>query len=361
MKNIGFQAVLVASALTIFSACKKEDENSPLAAGTGKVKGRLTANLDATGLAPAGVPSGTGITFIIDGMDLDNNPDPNFTYDKVITRAIVGSDGNYSATLPVRKTPIDIEVVFDDFEFDATVITTNDEGFQETVVARRVFSRPSEFISLVEGQVLILDRKYNMEGDEFLSSATIKGKVEAQFTDNVGEVNGTDLVGEGTNYNTGNGIACSGGSGTGMTINIIAVDGSGAITAFNINNAGSGYTIGNVVTVTTGSNNALIEITDVTPQLELVPAGVVLSFVTDSGNGLVFKTATDDNGNYVIKVPVEVADEIEVRFADFERSSVFFDNDAFQTGMKIYTRGNSFVGVAADNILEQNYVYNRAN
>jgi len=361
MKNISLQAVLVASALTIFSACKKEDENTPLPAGTGTVKGRMTANLDATSLTPAGVPLGTGITFVIDGADLDNNPDPTFNYDKVITRAVVGSNGNYSVNLPVRKTPIDVEVIFDDFEFNATVITTNDQGFQETVVARRVFSRPSEFITLVEGQVVVLDRKYNMEGDEFLSSATIKGKVEAQFTDNVGEVAATELIAEGTDYNTGNAIACSGGSGTGMKINIIAVDGAGAITAFSIDDPGSGYTLGNTVTVTTGDNNALIEITAVDPQLERVPEGVVLSFVTESGSGLTFKTTTDVDGNYVIKVPVEVADEIEVRFADFERSSVFFEDDAFQTGTKIYTRGNAYIGVASDNIQEQNYIYSRAN
>jgi hypothetical protein len=363
MKNRFIPLVLAVSAIAMFSSCKKTEVIDPLEPGKGRVKGRLTAWLDASSLTPSAVPSGTGVTFIIDGADLDNNPDPNFNYEKVITRVSVGSNGNFNVQLPVRKTPIPVTVVFDDFEFDATVITTDDNGFQTTTVARRVFSHPDEQLMIVEGQVIIMDRKFNMENDEFSSSATIRGKVEAQFVDNVGKVAAASLSAGGANYNTGNGIAVSGGTGSGMTVNILAVDGNGAITAFSINNQGNGYTIGNIVTVTTGGGNALLEIEDIEAQLAPVPAGVVLSFITDNGDGVTFKTATDANGEYVIKVPVNVADAIQVVFADFVAQSVYYDDntDTFVTGPKIYTRGNASVGVADDSIIESDYVYSRAN
>jgi len=70
----------------------------------------------------------------------------------------------------------------------------------------------------------------------------------------------TTLV-PGTGYSNGTGIATTvnTGSGTGLTVNI-STGASGAVTAISVNNAGSGYAVGQIITVTGGSANCTITI-----------------------------------------------------------------------------------------------------
>jgi hypothetical protein len=70
------------------------------------------------------------------------------------------------------------------------------------------------------------------------------------------------LTTAGTGYTTGTGVATTGGSGSNLTVDIVD-DGSGVITSATVNNGGSGYTIGNIVTVNGGNADATITITDV--------------------------------------------------------------------------------------------------
>jgi hypothetical protein len=63
----------------------------------------------------------------------------------------------------------------------------------------------------------------------------------------------------GTGYVTGTAIATTGGTGTGLTVDITAV--AGAITAATIANPGSGYLTGDIVTVNSGNVDGTLTIT----------------------------------------------------------------------------------------------------
>ncbi len=363
MKRDVLIIMLLIAFFAAFTSCSKE-EQEPLEAGTATVSGKLMANLDASSITNQPVPSGTGVTFIIDGADLDMKPDPNYTYDKVTRRATVGANGKYSIALPARQKPITVQVVFDDFEFDAVVITTDDNGFQITTTARKVFSSPNAIITIVEGQVEILDRIYGMQFNDFTNSAIVKGKIDAVFVDNVGEVVNTDMVNQGTGYTVGSNINVNGGSGTGLTIDILNVGAGGEVTFFTINNPGNGYQIDDMLTISSGNTNATLKVIQITPEKEGVPEGVVLSFTTDNGNGNEYKTTTNPNGYYQIHLPVFPAsgtDVIRVSFADFENSSVYLDGTSYVTGDKIYSRNNISISIAKDNILEHDFTYARTN
>lgn len=75
------------------------------------------------------------------------------------------------------------------------------------------------------------------------------------ITDYVGGIaSGKDSVVGGTGYTTANGVATTGGSGTGLTVDII--DTAGVITTLAIANGGENYEVGDVITVTGGNANA---------------------------------------------------------------------------------------------------------
>lgn len=445
-----------------FSSCNKEEEQVPLEPGTAVVNGRLTANLDASVIEPQAIPAGTGVTFVIDGRDLDPNPDFSYTYDKVIERVEVDADGNYSVTLPARKNPINVQVIFDDFEFDATVVTTDDAGFQTTTVSRKVFSRSNTTISVVEGQSQVRDFFYGMDGDDFVNRATIRGTITAQFIDNVGDVTGISeegwnqeitgtgndtLLTEGSGYEDGTDIPVTGGSGEGMTVDITAEtigivqevtllsggenywvsnynttttgDGTGlvinvdAVDGANNNaveevsvgwNAGEGYAVGDVVTITGGDGNATVQINEITEgkvtsvtlnnpgenytigdvvtisegtgatftitnvapynDVDPVPANVVLSFRTNSGNGEIYKTTTNADGEYLIQIPVTPnsgSDQIQMRGATFEAETTYLEDEEYVQGDKIYSLSEQWIPVNNDDIKEIDRIYTRQN
>jgi len=75
-------------------------------------------------------------------------------------------------------------------------------------------------------------------------------------------VSSVSLTTGGTGYTTGTGVATTGGSGSNLTVDTVD-NGSGVITSATVNNGGSGYTIGNIVTVNGGNADATITITDV--------------------------------------------------------------------------------------------------
>ena len=71
----------------------------------------------------------------------------------------------------------------------------------------------------------------------------------------------TSLVG-GTGYADAADVAVTGGTGTGLTVDVVT-DGSGVVTAVTVNNAGSGYVSGDVITISTGNGDATIEVSTV--------------------------------------------------------------------------------------------------
>lgn len=360
MKRIKILGTLaIAGLLTTLSSCNKDEESNALEPGTATISGKLRANLDETNIQMQNVPEGTGVTFIISGEDLDRNPNPNYDYEDVIVKATVDGNGEYSATLPAAKKNINVQAVFDDFEFDATILTTDDDGFQTAVTERRTFNRADANISIVDGQVLIRDYEYNLTGGDFQASATIRGIVEAQFIDNVGPVTGTNILDGGANYSNENGVAVLGGTGTGMTVNV-TVNAVDEVINVAIANAGEGYTIGDVVTIDDGDGEAEIEITGVNPQVESVPEGVLLTF---NANGNNYKVNTDSNGEYIVKLPAGTGGgtvNTSINGADFEQSSVFLDGGDYVTSNRIYEfAGTGNQNLQEGDIIELDLGYNR--
>lgn len=336
MKKITLWGVLaLAGMFTAFTACKKDEQKEPLSAGSAMVSGRLTANLDETDFQLQSVPSGTGVTFRISGADLDRNPQPGYNYEDVIVRGTTDANGNYSVSLPAVKKSINATVIFDEFEFDATVLTTNDDGFQEAIIERRTFTRANATISIVEGQVLVKDYNYNTGIGSFVPSAMIRGVVEAQINDNFGTPSNIALVDAGTNYTNNTDVAVSGGSGSGMTVNTFT-NMAGDVTNVFINTAGSGYTIGDVLTIQDGDNNATFEITNVNAIDISVPEGVVLTFTV---GGQPYKVVTDPNGEYLVKLPSNQGNA-QLSGADFETASTYFEGGSYVNGPKIYSFTN---------------------
>ncbi len=72
------------------------------------------------------------------------------------------------------------------------------------------------------------------------------------------------LTNPGTGYAVASGVATTvaPAGGTGLTVNIVAVD-AGVITSFEIADVGAGYSVGDVVTITGGGANATFTITNV--------------------------------------------------------------------------------------------------
>jgi len=90
----------------------------------------------------------------------------------------------------------------------------------------------------------------------------------------------------GTGYTTANNVATSGGTGTGLTVDLVD-NGAGQITNVTINNPGSGYTASDVITITGGGNNATFTVstvsTSATITVDSVTAGGVIQTVSVAG------------------------------------------------------------------------------
>ena len=73
---------------------------------------------------------------------------------------------------------------------------------------------------------------------------------------NAGVVATISAVSGGNGYSTGTGTATYSSRGSGLTVNIGAVDGAGAVTTIAVNNGGTDYTVGDIVHLAGGNNNA---------------------------------------------------------------------------------------------------------
>ena len=106
----------------------------------------------------------------------------------------------------------------------------------------------------------------------------------------------------GTEYN----IHCTGGSGQGATVNA-TVNGSGAVTAVEIVDGGSGYTVGNTLTLRSGNNGATVTITKINNNIgdaiQIIGVGTDRNRYNSGFNGIhtvtaVTPTTVTYNNNY---------------------------------------------------------------
>tara|TARA_R100000988_G_C3982850_1_gene157975 strand:- start:765 stop:1286 length:522 start_codon:yes stop_codon:yes gene_type:complete len=79
-----------------------------------------------------------------------------------------------------------------------------------------------------------------------------------------GQVVETNITAGGTGYTGGTGVATTGGSGSGLTVNTTVS--TGAVTAIAINAAGTGYKVGDVITISGGGANATFTVDSVSNQ-----------------------------------------------------------------------------------------------
>jgi len=128
----------------------------------------------------------------------------------------------------------------------------------------------------------------------------------------VASFNNSTLVG-GSGYTTASAVATTGG-GTGLTVDITAV--AGAVTAIVVNDGGSGYTIGDTITVSGGGGNATIDV------LTVNPGGLITSVIlnnpgTDYKPGDVVNiTGGDSNATVIVGTTVlagSLCDSVEVQ------------------------------------------------
>ena len=109
----------------------------------------------------------------------------------------------------------------------------------------------------------------------------------------------------GTGYGSATGVATTTtGDGTGLTVNTTHT--GGVITAVAINAAGSGYKLGDTVTVAGGGGNAILTIDDVRSLLPVVGDGVLFQ---NLNNGDVLPVLVD----YILSTSTTAADFVVMR------------------------------------------------
>ena len=108
---------------------------------------------------------------------------------------------------------------------------------------------------------------------------------------------GVDNLSGGSGYTGATGVATTGGSGTGLTVNTTV--GSGAVSGVAINNPGSGYKDNDTITITGGGGNATFQINGVTNTTDIIDP-VTGRIVTPDSNYKAYvwtKTGTHRHNN----------------------------------------------------------------
>lgn len=174
MKNIYLGALATAAMLLALSSCTKETQ-TPLVPGTAKVMGLLRANInEANDTLSDGsaepkwetAPTGTVVTFTINSRDLDYNPQAGFPYKDLIYTAQTAADGTYAVDLPAYETPVNVDIMFNDFsaqvtEFGRDPRDTATIGRPATTVQTRYsFSANSDSRSIYDKGIFVVDTDY---------------------------------------------------------------------------------------------------------------------------------------------------------------------------------------------------------
>ncbi len=77
-----------------------------------------------------------------------------------------------------------------------------------------------------------------------------------------GPVSEITLISGGTGYSSGTSVATTGGTGSGLTVNVVA-NASGVVTGLTLSSRGNNYTAGDLITITGGNLNAKFRVLNV--------------------------------------------------------------------------------------------------
>jgi hypothetical protein len=112
----------------------------------------------------------------------------------------------------------------------------------------------------------------------------------------------SDLISGGTGYTAGTGVATtSSASGTGLTVDTVVS--GGVVTSFKVNAVGSGYVVGETITISGGTTNATFTITNIDiPHthergcvlLHVANASASVGLVMESGNAITVRVKAED-------------------------------------------------------------------
>lgn len=112
----------------------------------------------------------------------------------------------------------------------------------------------------------------------------------------------SDLISGGTGYTAGTGVATtSSASGTGLTVDTVVS--GGVVTSFTVNAVGSGYVVGETITIAGGTTNATFTITNIDiPHthergcvlLHVANASASVGLVMESGNSITVRVKAED-------------------------------------------------------------------
>lgn len=127
--------------------------------------------------------------------------------------------------------------------------------------------------ALTEYEVVTLNTANYNEGTyilgttNMLNSATYSSNfndVELEYATIAvpGPVGNVSLASGGTGYASGTSVATTGGSGSGLTVNIVA-NASGVVTSVTVSSRGNAYVAGDLVTISGGNANARFRVTNV--------------------------------------------------------------------------------------------------
>ena len=110
------------------------------------------------------------------------------------------------------------------------------------------------------------------------------------------------LIGGGTGYTAGVGVATtSSGSGTLLTVDTVVS--GGVVTSFTVNAVGSGYVVGETITISGGTTNATFTITNIDiPNthergcvlLHVSNAGASVGLIMESGSAITVRVKAED-------------------------------------------------------------------
>jgi len=172
----------------------------------------------------------------------------------------------------------------------------------------------------VDGDGNITAAAVNAGGSDYLITDTV-----TITNANAGKVLGLNLASlvGGTGYSTATGVSATGGDGSSLTVDITASAG-GAITNVTINNAGTGYAVGNTVTIANANASGIKTVGNIgaadasrtagtytlgTSDYATQASGANATFtiVVDS-NGDASITVTDDGSGFIVNETVTVLD-----------------------------------------------------
>tara|TARA_R100001082_G_scaffold66442_2_gene37544 strand:- start:6058 stop:10008 length:3951 start_codon:yes stop_codon:yes gene_type:complete len=171
----------------------------------------------------------------------------------------------------------------------------------------------SRFRTAGNGRLYATPKPYAIKG-------TDDDNIWIMFVANAG-VPATDAIIEGgSGYSTATGVATFGGTGTGCTIDIDTVA-AGRITALSYNNAGTGYTVGDILRVAGGGNNARFRVDSVGSSRIKISKVDCTSVETAAAYAGALTTLEDPSGN-----EIEVSSVTPQFAADSLHNETYEDN-----------------------------------